>query len=63
MSEKKVPLFSDVLDMIKNEQARLFPSFFHSPHSKQEVEKANKTVHRVKTILEEVTDTVQTVQK
>jgi hypothetical protein len=35
-------------DMIKNEQARTHPSFSHGPHSKHEVEKANKTVHRAR---------------
>ena len=28
--------FSDVFDMMKNEQARALPSFSHGPHSKQE---------------------------
>ena len=37
---------------MKNEQARALPSFSHSPQSKQEVEKANKTVHRARNILE-----------
>ena len=60
--EKKVPLFFNV-----KEQARALASFSQDPHSKKEVEKANKTVHRGRNILEyiqeEVADTEQTVQK
>jgi hypothetical protein len=37
---------------MKNEQGRALPPFSHSPQSKQEVEKANKTVNRARYILE-----------
>jgi hypothetical protein len=48
----RIPCFLAFFDMMKNEQARALPSFSHGPHSKQEVEKGNKTVHRAKNILE-----------
>jgi hypothetical protein len=58
--------FLTFFDTIKNEQARALAPFSHGPPSKQEVEKANKTVHRARIIPEysrRIAVTVKTVQK
>jgi hypothetical protein len=48
----RCPCFLTFFDTIKNEQARALALFSDGPHSKLEVEKANKTVHRARNILE-----------
>ena len=40
--KRRIPCFLTCSDTMKNQQARALPLFSHGPHSKKEVEKANK---------------------